>query len=643
MKLALCATVVAFFLPSPPASAQTPINTPILSSDENFRDLAGISAIYGGTGYSNLTTHGGAMRTGVFYRSEDLNSLSGSDSAIITSLGVRYDIDLRTTDEIIQAPDNVPSRATWLNVNIYGSYAVPPTNLITTQAQAINYMKGIYEGFVADAAQRAAFRTVLLHLAHDQGPILYHCSAGKDRTGWTSMLLETIAGVSPATRLNDYLATNNYAAVEIAQLQANLTSQGKSYMAPITVVDASYMQAGLTQVATDYGSLDAYLTEGIGLTRADIYVLRAKMVYYSTLPGQSQLQGNAAAGAAFLNSLQNSPLSGSYTAFNYYLQSAIDAENLGGVETQVGAQIHADGVSYLLRQPLWLDWAIAPYTIGDDIAEGQRRFWAVGLGNYLSTGSHSGVAASSEENAGTVVGSTYRYDERTSAFVGVGYNSGSIGSADANASVNTVLTTVGLRRGFDSLESGFFAAARADIGWAEYRSKRALAGGLGVAEGDSDGGVYSGRFDVGDVIRFSSLSITPQAGIRVANASLGSFSETGNELALNVHGITHTYPSLLADLEIALDSRQWRGWTIRPSVDLGYELALSSPEVETVGDLYGFTVGQDSAYDSWYLMKVGLGVTAQRNALFFSGTVNSLFGNESSAGVNAQLSLGFGF
>ena len=59
-------------------------------------------------------------------------------------------------------------------------------------------------------------------------------------------------------------------------------------------------------------------------------------LYYAELPGRSGFSGNAAGGAALLNELQNSPLSGHFTAFNYYLQSAIDAGTLCGAETRVG-------------------------------------------------------------------------------------------------------------------------------------------------------------------------------------------------------------------------------------------------------------------------------------------------------------------
>ena len=128
------------------------------------------------------------------------------------------------------------------------------------------------------------------------------------------MLLQSIAGVPSATIMWDYLASNNYIGLGTNQ----------------PYVQRQWLQAGLDQITASYGSMYAYLTKGLGLTQA------AKMVYYAELPGRSGFSGNAAGGAALLNDLQNSPLSGHYTAFNYYLQSAIDAGTLCGAETRVG-------------------------------------------------------------------------------------------------------------------------------------------------------------------------------------------------------------------------------------------------------------------------------------------------------------------
>jgi uncharacterized protein with beta-barrel porin domain len=388
----------------------------------------------------------------------------------------------------------------------------------------------------------------------------------------------------------------------------------------------------------------AYLTQGLGLTQADIYVLRAKMVRYLTLPGQSGYSRNAAAGAAFLNALQESSLSGRYTAFNFFLQSAIDAGTLGGVQARVGGQVHADAASFLLRRPLWINEAIMPYTNGGDLRESQTRIWMAGLGGAFSSDGPSGVADSREDTAGTLIGATHRINNQASVNAGIGYNWGSVESAHARATLDTILGTLGGRYAFSSLEAGPYVTARADIGWVDYESRRTLGGGLGTATGDTDGAFYSGMAGLGDVFRLNPFTFTLQTGLRITNVNLDSFNERGSDLALDVKGIDETFSSILVDLDISLDRQQLNAWTLAPALTLGYERILDDPQVESTGRLLGFSVTQSSAFDSHDLVKAGLGVTAQHNSYIVKAGVNGAVGTGSgSSGIGGQLSVGYSF
>lgn len=658
----LGATAMVLCLSCASALAQQPISTPILISAPNFRDLAGISASNGGTGFAYTTSNNGVMRTGVFYRT-DVLSLSVPDLATISALHITLDIDLRTPDEIngspdavpkiAAAPDAVPIGAAYTNVNIYGGQSPPaPATQPTTAHEEALFFQSLYRGFVANQIDRDGFRAALIDLANAADAADFHCSGGKDRTGWTAALLQTIAGVSPATILKDYLATNIYTAAFIQSQKETIYAQyaagpggakaGADAVAiatPALGVQQSFLQAALDQVTATYGSMQAYLTQGLGLTQADIYVLRAKMVDYLTLPGQDGFTGNAAAGAALLNALQASPLSGHYTAYNYYLQSAVDAGTLGGVESEVGGQVHADAFGALLRQPRAIDAAIAHDASGRDLVPGQSRVWMVGLGGYVDASARGGIAGSIEQTAGSVVGATYRIDERVSASFGLGYDWSSVASAGASADVGTLLGTIGGRFGFSSLEAGPFVAAQAMIGGVDYRSKRPLGGGLGVAQGNGGGAVYSGQAAFGDVIPLSPVTITLHGGLRVTHASLGGFTESGSELALAVHGMNRTMPSFVAGLEVTLDARQVGGWSITPRFTLGYELALANPQVVSNGTLYGYTVTQASAYDSRSLVTPGFTVSARRDAFELTAGVIALLGDGTkSTGVNGQIS-----
>ena len=646
--VASCVIALVFCLSFTPAWAQLTITTPILPSAENFRDLAGISASYGGTGLVNPTSNFGLMRTGVFYRSSAL-TLTSTDLATISRFGIGRDIDLRTPAEISQAPDVVPPGTMYTNVNIFGVQSPPPNPAgIPSQEAMLNTGQSGYRMFVTDPAMRGGFGAVLTTLAHDPGPDLFHCSDGKDRTGWTAALLESIAGASPATIMKDYLASNTYRAGAINSQAAAILAvapglSGRNFN-QMFGVDPSYLQAALDQVVSSYGSMYGYLTQGLGLSQTDIYVLRAKMVYYPVLPGQIGAEGNAASGVALLNALQNSPLSGRYTNYNSYLQSAVDEGTLGGVQTQVGGQVHADAASYLLRQPLRTEDAISAYTHGGDLGEGQARVWLAGFGGNFWSEGRNGAASSTEYSAGSVVGATRRLNKQASANFGIGYNWGLVGSADATATVNTVLATLGGRYGFSALESGPFVDARADAGWVDYQSRRNLGASLGTATGNTNGAVYSGRAGLGDVFRLAPVTATLQAGVRFSGVTLNGFKESGSDLALNVHGINKTSASFLADLDVSLDRQQLGAWTIAPAVTLGYERVMGNPQADSLGTLYGFAVSQKSAYGSRDLMKAGLGVTAERGAFSVKTRASGLLGDGAkSAGVSGQLSLAYSF
>ncbi|MYL84246.1 autotransporter domain-containing protein [Desulfovibrio aerotolerans] len=649
MKIGLFGTLaVLMWISLTPAAAQQAISTPILTSAENFRDIAGIAANRGGTGFANTTSNFGVMRTGVFYRSNVL-SLSNADWITLSSLRIGRDIDLRTPGEISAAPDTVPAGAVYTNINVIGTANLPSPTLSTVTMDAVlSYGQSGYQTFVTNPVERSGFRTVLLTLAHDSGPDLFHCSLGKDRTGWTAVLLESIAGVSSATIMNDYLASNTTLAATISAETAALVAIAPELsgmnLNPLFGVDSSFLQAALDQANASYGSMYGYLMQGLGLSLEDIYVLRGKMVNYTLLPGQTAFGGNDASGASFLNALQNSSLSGNYTAYNYYLQSAVDTGTLGGVQRQIGGQVHADTASYLLRQPRWIDAALAPYADGLDLAQGQTRVWLAGLGGGFWSQGRSGISPSTEHSAGTLIGATLRPSEQASAYLGLGATAGTVESAAATATINTVLATLGGRYGFVSLETGPYVLARVDGGWVDSQSSRPLGGNLGTATGRVNGSVFSGLAGIGDVLRFDPATITPQLGFRVTNQTLGGFSESGSEVALDVHGQSNTTTSLLADLNLSLDPRQLGTWTIAPAVSLGYERVLGNPQVESTATRYGVAVSQKSAFDSCDLLKAGLGLTTRHDAFVIEAKANAIAGNASgSAGLSGQLSVGYRF
>jgi protein-tyrosine phosphatase len=238
-----------------------------LASNPNLRDIGGYQ-----------TAGGQRVRTGVVYRSGAL-TLSAADLAVVNALGITGAYDLRTPAEIAAAPDVVPAGATYLNLNVLGKDS-PESPSVTSAAQGQEYMLEMGRQYVTSAAARTAFGTLLTGIADSSGAQLYHCTAGKDRTGWATAVILTLLGVPAKTVMSDYLLSNAYyydsPAVQ-AMLSALPAAKSAIYK-QILDVKPAYLQAGLDQVAASYGSMDNYVHQGLGLSNATIAKLRNRLL-----------------------------------------------------------------------------------------------------------------------------------------------------------------------------------------------------------------------------------------------------------------------------------------------------------------------------------------------------------------------------
>ncbi|GAA4145281.1 tyrosine-protein phosphatase [Leifsonia shinshuensis] len=258
--------------PTPVAHVQ-PATTPRLEGADNFRDVGGL-----GEGYR--TTDGGHVARGVVYRSNAL-TLTDADLAALAKLDVTDVIDLRTTPEIEAKPDTEIPGATWVHDDVLGSVASLATPTFETAAEAEALMDGAYESMVTSADARKAIGAALTTIAEAKGAVIVHCTAGKDRTGWTSALLLHIAGADQQTIDQNYLLTNQYSRASIsAALKGMTETSGEATAAayaPLLGVQQSFLDASYTAVGEHYGSVDAYLTEGLGLSKDTIEKLRTKL------------------------------------------------------------------------------------------------------------------------------------------------------------------------------------------------------------------------------------------------------------------------------------------------------------------------------------------------------------------------------
>lgn len=221
------------------------------------------------------------LNTGVFYRANAITP-NDTDLATLGSLGLSAVYDLRTDEEVAQKPDRPVDGAEYVRIPILSGDLAAGVAKLKTPEDARRFMQDMNRSFVTDPAARAGFARLLTDLADTSGPQLYHCTAGKDRTGWTSALLLGIAGVSRETVMNDYLLTNEYSAASIERTyQGIAATQGQAVAdvyRPLLGVDASYLQAGLDELKAQYGTVENYLHTGLGLSQATIGQLALKLL-----------------------------------------------------------------------------------------------------------------------------------------------------------------------------------------------------------------------------------------------------------------------------------------------------------------------------------------------------------------------------
>lgn len=254
-------------------SSATAADAPRLASIDNFRDVAGT-----GPGYTGLA--GLHVNKGLFYRANAIVP-NEADMATLTSLQLSTVYDLRSDDEAGKKPDVLPAGVTYTHLPIGGGDYTTILADIKTIEDSRTYMQDTNRRFVTDATSRAQFGAMLTDMASAPGPVVFHCTGGKDRTGWASYLLLSLAGVDSQTIMDDYLLTNEYTKDSMAKSLAILHQyfgDVAANMAPLVGVEASFLQAGIDQLTADYGTVDRYLTEGLGLSPRTILALKAKLL-----------------------------------------------------------------------------------------------------------------------------------------------------------------------------------------------------------------------------------------------------------------------------------------------------------------------------------------------------------------------------
>ena len=233
--------------------ADAPTRALSLAGASNFRDLGGY-----------IGHDGRPVRWRTLFRSDHLAALTPDDQAALARLGLARAFDFRGAQERAAGAYEIPG-VTLHALPIEPTVVQRMKDLLVagralTPQQTVALMQETYRAFVNDNA--AAFAALFEHLLASDAPLVFHCTAGKDRTGFAAALILLALGVPRPVVMQDYLLTNELLRMDSAPAYGI----PPEVMQVLWRVQAEFLDAALHAVDTDHGGVDAYLQRELGLS-----------------------------------------------------------------------------------------------------------------------------------------------------------------------------------------------------------------------------------------------------------------------------------------------------------------------------------------------------------------------------------------
>ncbi|MEA1063245.1 tyrosine-protein phosphatase [Erwinia sp. HR93] len=232
---------------------------------------------------------GGHLRSGKLLRGEDLYAITPEGVNVLAQIPVTKVVDLRTRAEVDERPDYSPEGAPIVHLdvlrNVLKEHSASPKEMVARLQghSPAQILQDIYLDFVQESGCLDAWRgffQALLTL--EQGALYFHCSAGKDRTGFAAALVLMALGADREVIMADYLLSNRYReAINqrlLAQFSALAPEKKPEDILTLLEVQESYLRASFQALDKLYGNSDAFLQQALGIGPDERAQLRALLV-----------------------------------------------------------------------------------------------------------------------------------------------------------------------------------------------------------------------------------------------------------------------------------------------------------------------------------------------------------------------------
>lgn len=249
----------------------------------NFRDLGGLK-VENGTVKPHRLLRGGPLK----------NLTQDIEEKLLNEYELKNVVDFRTLDEQDREPNVILDGVKYTHLDIIGKgvrqSADPEAMLKAAENKSsqtsLDYMKGLNDIFVRDEHAQKEYREFIqILLKNEEGSTYFHCSAGKDRTGFAAALILKLLGASDEVVMKDYLRTNelnhdNRIMMRQKMLNdnPNATKEEMENFEGYIVVKEEYIAEAFKAIQEDYGTFENYVDKVLQINAEDIAKLRKEYV-----------------------------------------------------------------------------------------------------------------------------------------------------------------------------------------------------------------------------------------------------------------------------------------------------------------------------------------------------------------------------
>ena len=246
-----------------------------IKTPANFRDLGGIPG-----------ADGRPLKPCRLLRSGEPVGMSAEDkSLLLQDYHLRCMVDFRSSYEIKHSPDDIIPNVYYINIDLAGESGPEASSLENLEdhldVKAMNgfMQRAYYDLFAKNGAKRGYRQFIDVLLEQQKGAVLFHCFAGKDRTGVAAAIILTLLDASKVDIMDDYMSTNRLRQKANASLLQKFKGEGMSQeeLAAFEIglnVRSDYLGSIYDLAEQKYGSFLEYIKQEIGVSQGEIDTLQ---------------------------------------------------------------------------------------------------------------------------------------------------------------------------------------------------------------------------------------------------------------------------------------------------------------------------------------------------------------------------------